>query len=837
MAVQLADYIWRKYEVDGVSASGFHKPNGDDIRPWGTWVEGIITAFLSNGGLIYDTKAHMDADLAHGANSSAWVVGDAMDANNGIYRKLGASGAGSWTRVADLPYSFIKATDAGAGTANAIVATSSIPIPAADAAVLVNFIVFEANTDAPVTIAFNGGTPLTIKTASGNDVAAGGLVAGMVVAGYKSGSTFRLLTDQASAAIQAAAEAAAAAAAASAASINLPPAVADTFLQAKPDATGYLTKTATEVRNALAAAAYVVDRAAVKAQDASKLRAATTYGEGLAKNGTWISYLTSSLPASIQAAAAADTLEGIYLTSGLYTWARLFHGPIQTKWFNAQGDATYITGNTSIVSGAAALTVAGANFAAADVGKLIAVPGAGAAGIPLVANIIARVSASQVTLSANAGTTLAAVSTKIVYGTDDTTSVNKALQALPVTGGTVMHSGQSVVSSSISIGDGTTTTQSTRWGVRLVGDGIPVDPSTPADLARDTNHPSAAGFTWLGTYNANVAVVEALGYLAGFEVSNLRIDGQSSVRYGLRVTSAGYGVTDNLNFIGCRNVSYFTTVHAGLSGFSRNAELIQGKNIVIRMPPVSGCIGVLFDGNGPSPGSSCFNTLTGVRIFPDSTVGQFGVIFKVADTCIINDLLVFHETAAHASTRGVVYDYTGNGVFPCGCILNGVDAGWNLPASQQFAVSGSATGAGSVNLINNLTELNGCRYPTNLANVTLDLPRKYPSDVALTGQTGAIASTLVQTPKYATRYRVSFFMACTTAGSAGTATLLIQFTDPAAVSRNVSAGVLTLSSTANSIQGSVLVETTGSYINYQTTVAGITGSPQYSLYITVERMN
>ncbi|TPN34806.1 hypothetical protein [Mesorhizobium sp. B1-1-6] len=191
------------------------------LRAWGTWVESIITAFLSNGGLIYDTKAHMDADLAHGANSSAWVVGDATVANNGIYRKLGASGVGSWTRVADLPYSFIAATDAGAGTANAIVATTSIPLPSANGAALISLNIFENNTG-PATVSFNGGAALAIKTNAGNDVQANYLVAGMIVAGYVSGSTFRLISEIGTAADRAAAEAAAAAAAASAASINLP---------------------------------------------------------------------------------------------------------------------------------------------------------------------------------------------------------------------------------------------------------------------------------------------------------------------------------------------------------------------------------------------------------------------------------------------------------------------------------------------------------------------------------------------------------------------------------------------------------------------------------------
>jgi hypothetical protein len=195
--------VFRDYETDGVPASGSHKVKKSDVRQLLGEYESTINAFLSNGGLIYSSKAAMDADLAHGANSSAWVIGDATVANNGIYRKIGASGVGSWTRVADLPFSFIIASDAGAGTPNAIQATTSIPV---SASALIWMNVFEANTSSPVTVSFNGGSALTIKTNSGNNVTAGGLAAGMIVMGIVSGSTFRLVSDQASAAIVAAAE-------------------------------------------------------------------------------------------------------------------------------------------------------------------------------------------------------------------------------------------------------------------------------------------------------------------------------------------------------------------------------------------------------------------------------------------------------------------------------------------------------------------------------------------------------------------------------------------------------------------------------------------------------
>lgn len=246
-----ANTVYRDFETDGVPSSGKRKPKKSEIRRLLTGYEAIIAAFTSDGGLIYSSKAALDADLAHGDNSSAWVIGDATVANNGVYRKNGASGAGSWTRVADLPFSFIIASDIGDGTPNAIQATTSIPV---SGSALVWCNVFEANTASPVTISFNGGAALTIKTNSGNDVAVGGLAAGMIVLGIVSGSTFRLVSDQASAAVLAAAEgfanaaaASAAAASASAAGVNLPSAVAGTYLRQKLDATGYETRTPAQV--------------------------------------------------------------------------------------------------------------------------------------------------------------------------------------------------------------------------------------------------------------------------------------------------------------------------------------------------------------------------------------------------------------------------------------------------------------------------------------------------------------------------------------------------------------------------------------------------------------
>jgi hypothetical protein len=202
MALTAAE-VFRDNVTAGVPSSGIHEPKKSEIRTLLSDYERTLDAALEGAALVFVSKAALDARLDHPANTSAWVVGDAAVANNGIYAKVGASGTGSWLRVADLPYSFIIAEDGGAGTPNAIVATTDVPV-SGSALVILNL--FETNTGSPVTVSFNGGSPLTIKTASGADPVAGGLTGRLL--GTISGSSFVLASDQASAAIQAGAEAA-----------------------------------------------------------------------------------------------------------------------------------------------------------------------------------------------------------------------------------------------------------------------------------------------------------------------------------------------------------------------------------------------------------------------------------------------------------------------------------------------------------------------------------------------------------------------------------------------------------------------------------------------------
>lgn len=60
-----------------------------------------IAAGFGAGLIGKATKALLDADLAHAADAIAYVTNDTTATNNGFYRKVGASGSGSWAKGDD----------------------------------------------------------------------------------------------------------------------------------------------------------------------------------------------------------------------------------------------------------------------------------------------------------------------------------------------------------------------------------------------------------------------------------------------------------------------------------------------------------------------------------------------------------------------------------------------------------------------------------------------------------------------------------------------------------------------------------------------------------------
>jgi hypothetical protein len=99
---------------------------------------------------------------------------------------------------------------------------------------------------------------------------------------------------------------------------------------------------------------------------------------------------------------------------------------VSVKDFGAKGDGVN-TGGGSITASSAVLTASGGKFTASAVGKVIAIYGAGASGVPLLTTISAYVSSTQVVLSTTATTTV--TNADVWYGTDDTDAIQEAMNS------------------------------------------------------------------------------------------------------------------------------------------------------------------------------------------------------------------------------------------------------------------------------------------------------------------------------------------------------------------------------------------------------------------------
>lgn len=161
-----------------------------------------------------------------------------------------------------------------------------------------------------------------------------------------------------------------------------------------------------------------------------------TSGNVLTSDGiNWTSATPASAPSVASFAEALAGTNDTKIVSPLknaYVNARVYN----VKAYGALGDGKTVT-DGAITTGTPNLTSATAAFVAGDVGKYIKVGGAGAAGVDLVTTIAAYVSATAVTLTANASTTVS--SQEIIFGTDNTTFIQAAIQAAFDAGGGIVY--------------------------------------------------------------------------------------------------------------------------------------------------------------------------------------------------------------------------------------------------------------------------------------------------------------------------------------------------------------------------------------------------------------
>jgi hypothetical protein len=123
-----ANLEYRDLESPGSTVP--YDPEKPGIRQLFALIDIALASLGVNGAITVKkaTKALLDADLAHVADTLAVVYNDATSALNGIYAKVGGSGSGSWSLTAlALPSSF------GADLAEALAAQATATAAAATA--------------------------------------------------------------------------------------------------------------------------------------------------------------------------------------------------------------------------------------------------------------------------------------------------------------------------------------------------------------------------------------------------------------------------------------------------------------------------------------------------------------------------------------------------------------------------------------------------------------------------------------------------------------------------------------------------------------------------------
>lgn len=117
--------------------------------------------------------------------------------------------------------------------------------------------------------------------------------------------------------------------------------------------------------------------------------------------------------------------KGLWLTNGT-NWFQTAHQVIDVQDYGAKADVNAVS-DGSMSNGTAIVTSATAAWVAADVGKYITVAGAGVAGANISGTITVRNSATSVTISNSASTTVS--NALIRWATNDTTAIQNAFNA------------------------------------------------------------------------------------------------------------------------------------------------------------------------------------------------------------------------------------------------------------------------------------------------------------------------------------------------------------------------------------------------------------------------
>lgn len=249
--------------------------------------------------------------------------------------------------------------------------------------------------------------------------------------------------------------------------------------------------------------------------------------------------------------------------------------------------------------------------------------------------------------------------------TDDTTAIQAAINALPSTGGIVIFPpGDYCISSSLNLGNGDASTDSTVNAIALVGAG-----SGTGSGFTSLFPTGATRLKWIGSSGTG-PMVQIAGPCRNMRVEDIQLDGNDLASIGLSVIHCAFGTFRRVNVRKWRSIAFQFTTRSGVpaSVAHGNADLVI-DNCGCAGPSVGTASAVLLDSGYATSGSVTYDTTravftSGSYIWGGDT-GSYGFKFHGADNNCLIDLVIIRSSLSTNSSDAILFtQWTGDTTFP-----------------------------------------------------------------------------------------------------------------------------------------------------------------------------
>ncbi len=252
---------------------------------------------------------------------------------------------------------------------------------------------------------------------------------------------------------------------------------------------------------------------------------------------------------------------------------------------------------------------------------------------------------------------------------DSTTAFQNAFNSVPTTGGLVLcPAGTYKISSTLTIGNGTSASMSTSSGLFFTG--VPGTNQSPFGAYAVS---PGCKINWSGA--ASTPILDIRGPYMGGGVQNVQFLCNSVTgAIGLRVTSVQYADNRNIYFNNCFKSIISRTVDS-FSGNETDSLHDIYETVSLNVPDVAGAIGITLTNSGNATVSSDtdFADFKNVSVQLGSPVNAIvGVLLQVTDGNLFTDM---HFASGAGASQAIKFDYSVNANFPNGNRFYGVDPG------------------------------------------------------------------------------------------------------------------------------------------------------------------